>query len=405
MANRILILGSGFGAVYAYRELHKRLYGNTNVAITILSNKNYFLFSPMLHEVASGGLDQHDIVQPIREIIHCCVDAFVNCEVTGVLAAEKKVQTTRGEFNYDYLVVAVGANATFFNVPGAEGNALPLKTLEDARRIRSTLLHLLEQSLTVTDREERKRLLRWIIVGGGPTGVELSGELVELAESFARAAPAKTILEIDTQIHQAGDRILPMFGEKVQKIAAHTLEEKGITVHCNSVITDVTPEGVTLKNGEVIKAGTVLWTAGVVAVSLAFDDNLTDDRHRITVTPYLNIEKYPEIFALGDIANIKNVPQTAQAAVAEAKIVGRNIHALLNERPLSVFHFKQKGILVSLGQWRAAGTIGSITITGRFAWWLWRTIYLFKLIGIPNRIRVAVDWTLNLFFARDISEI
>ncbi|MFA5954501.1 MAG: NAD(P)/FAD-dependent oxidoreductase [Patescibacteria group bacterium] len=406
MAKKVLILGSGFGAVYTYRALRKAFRTDKEITVTILAKTNYFLFSPMLHEVATGGLDQRDIVQSIRGILNCCQDAFIECEVSGINAETKRVSTNRGEFSYDYLVVAVGANASFFNVLGAAEFALPLKTLHDALAIRSKILSLLEESLSTKDQEERRRLLRWVVVGAGPTGVELAAEMVELAESFAKTAPMGTKFEIDTQLHQSSNQILATFDPKVQKVAASVLRKKGVIINLNSKIIEVKKNGVTLASGEFLPAGVVIWTAGVAAVPLICNPTtILNDRQCIKITQYLNTIEYPEIFAVGDVAYVPGVPQTAQAAVAEAIVAGKNILAMVKDKPLIPFHFKEKGTLVSLGQWRAAGMLYGVKIEGRFAWWLWRTIYLFKLIGVRNRIRVAIDWTLNLFFLRDISQI
>ncbi|MFA7286600.1 MAG: NAD(P)/FAD-dependent oxidoreductase [Patescibacteria group bacterium] len=401
---RIVVLGSGFGGVYAYRRLAKLLRGHQNHELTLVSRDNYFLFSPMLHEVATGGLNRHDIVQPIRQIVRVGEGKFLKATVTGINAELQTVQTDMCSLPYDYLVVALGAETRFSDIPGAKEFTLGLKTMRDAVCIRNRALKLLEAASVTKDSGEQERLLRWVVVGGGPTGVELAPELVDLANAYARSSPECPIEKLDVQLYHAGSSLLPQFGVRTSNYVSRLLRLKRITVHLTTAIESVAENSIQVKNS-VIPVGLVAWTAGISPITVPITPlPERGTTGRIIVSPTLLVPNTKNVFVVGDLAGV-DAPQTAQAAVEQAKVAAMNIVALINRTTLQGYSYKEQGLLVSLGQWKAAGTVYGYFISGAFAWWLWRTVYLSKLVGTANKIRVAIDWTLNLFYTRDTSEV
>lgn len=358
----------------------------------------------MLHEVATGGVNRTNIMQPVREMICRGNNEFIEAEVQGVDFERKQVLTSLGEVSYDYLVLSLGSSINFFNVPGAAEHAMGLKTIDDATRIRNRALWLMEASVREPNEARRRELLRWIIVGGGPAGVELAAELRDFAESYDRVVPWFNLEHLDIQIHQAGECLLPMFDERMRQAAEQILTKRKISIKLKSTITGITDQNITVGD-QTIPTQLVIWTAGVCVLPLQLKpEGMAGPDHRFAVTDYLNLPRFPEVFVVGDQAKIATVPQTAQATVAEAHIAGKNIVASIHGKRLTPFHFYKKGDLVSLGRWQAIGVIGPVYVRGPLAWLIWRGVYLSKLVGVPNRIRVAIDWALGALYPRDLNE-
>lgn len=398
----IVILGSGFGGIYAYKTLCRKLKRkHKTTKITIVSRDNFFLFSPMLHEVATGGLRATDVVQPIREIINCELDDYIQAEILEVDTKKQVVKIKdRGDIKYTELIIALGANAYYYNIPGAKEHTHALKTIADARKIRNRCLQLLQEAS-----EEGKKVsptkLRWIVVGAGPTGIELAAELAEYARDFAEKAPSLAIEKLDIQVHNANGKILPGFKDKIKRVAEKTLINHGIKLFNNSLIKKVTTNSIITEN-RTTESEFIIWTAGVEGVSLPINPKPEIVKGRLVVDEYLQLPNTNNVYVAGDMAYLENLPQTGQAAVAMGKYIGKNL--ALNKKS-NVFKFKNRGMLLSLGQWKSAGNIGPIIVSGLFGWWLWRTIYLSKLLGVPNKIRTAIDWTIDIFYRRDIAEL
>jgi NADH dehydrogenase len=353
----------------------------------------------MLHEVATGGLHSTNVVQPVREIVKCVNDEFIQAEVKSIDTDKKIVITEDGIVKFDKLIIALGSQSCFYNIPGAEHFSYPLKNLNDAKNIRNQCLKLL-QTASEQGKNVDESLLRWIVVGGGPTGIELAAELTELAKDFAERAPMLAINKLDIQVHNGSEQILGMFSEKTRRIALRTLKNHGIKIVNSSLITEVSEDSATTQKG-VLKTKFVSWTAGIEPVSIKITPEPKKTRGRLNTEDNLTLEGAKDVYVVGDIAYDKTAPQTAQAAVSMGKHVAKSI-IRNNDKP---FVFKQKGLLLSLGQWKSAGTLGPFSISGLLGWWLWRTVYLSKLIGIPNKIRTLVDWNIDIFYRRDIAEM
>ncbi len=396
--------------MYSARSILK--YAKESVEITIINKTNYFLFTPMLHEVATGGLGHHQVVESIREIIYKTNVHFLEATIFSVDVEKKEVITDHGNKPYDMLVLALGATTNFFNTPGAEKYCMTLKNLSDAIAIRSHVVERFESASREKDPEVRKKMLTFVVVGGGATGVELATELAELTKytlnKYYRNVFSKDCAKI-VLVH-SGKELLGPFPEKVRSYAEKILAKDGIKLMMNTKVVDVGEGYVALGSGERIEANTIIWTAGVRAntVHTTGGEFPKDESGRIVADATLVVPGFSGVFALGDMACVpgedgKPYPMLAQIAVAEADLLGKNIHNALAGEELESFAFRNKGLLVSLGRWQAAGTVFGVYVYGKLAWFIWRTVYLFKFISNSKKFKIALDWTIHLFTSRDVT--
>lgn len=413
---RILILGAGFGGVYVAKRLLKQVRAG-KIDVTIVNRTNYFLFTPLLHEVATGALTPGSVAEPLREVFHGTNVRVVQGNIDSIDAANKTVKISGTPIAYDYLVIATGAETNYYGIQGAEKCSFALKNLYDAARIRSRVIDSFEKAALAKDPSERARLLSFAVVGGGATGVEMAAELAEFADAIARRYYGQMNLgphDVQISIVDVGAELLQMFAPKLRKAAMDRLKKEGVALHMNSSVTSVSADGLTLtvKSGDsssnmTIPAATVIWSAGVKAIIPKFEGvQPVLARGRMTVDEHFALAGMKDVFVLGDAAGYPNpVPMLAQAAEVQAVIVAKNVLSAIAGRPLSGFVYKSKGSMVSLGQWFAIGEIFSLKISGRLTWWLWRTVYLFKFASFKKRVRIMFEWSLELFFPRDITKI
>ncbi|MEA2715148.1 MAG: hypothetical protein QOG91_176 [Candidatus Parcubacteria bacterium] len=430
---RIVILGAGFGGMYVAKRF-ARLAKRGLADVTIVNRTNYFLFTPLLHEVATGGLSPRSVAEPLREVFAKTGIHIVQGLVSSVNPGSRRVTVhndrDRLEIPYDYLVIATGAETNHYDIPGAEAFSYPLKTLADASRIRTRIIDSFEHAIMARDAAERKELLSFVVVGGGATGVELAAELAEFVAGMVKRYYRDTDCRPDepghcrseevsiTLIH-TGNELLEMFSPSLRRAAARRLVENGVELKLGRTVTAVTKEDIALSDGSKVIASTVIWAAGVKAIIPAFEGGAPPlSGGRLIVDEYFRLQNSDRIFVLGDAAayidvhefakdskNTKAVPMLAQVAVAESKTVARNIIASLRAEPLQNFHYHSMGSLVSVGQWFALGEIYSLSLAGRLTWWIWRTVYLFKFASVQKRVRIAFDWTLDFFYPRDITKL
>jgi len=412
---KIVIVGNGFGGTYVLRDLHKYFHKHKNVELTLIGEKNYFLFTPLLHEVATGGINPENIVEPIRKVFGCCLDKFYLGKVDSIETKNNIVKVGSDIIPYDYLVLAPGAETNFFNIPGAQEHTFTLKSINDAMAIKNHLVTQMERASHTENDIERRKILNFVIVGGGPSGVEVTAEVRELVtHTFSRYYSPELIKDTSVTLIQRDTELLPMFGPKIRQKSLQVLRKKGINVMLESIVEEVGAEYVKLQSGQVIDTETIIWVAGIKPRKIDFDTevNKTPDGKMI-VNEFLqveNIENIANIFALGDVVAFKVgekgfLPTVAQVATKEAMAVAENLRLLIVHKPMKKFIYKSKGNLVSLGQWMAAGEISNVSFYGHIAWWLWRTVYLSKMITFRKKVKVAIDWTINIFSPRDISQI
>ena len=417
---KIAIIGGGFGGVYTLKYLHKYFCGNKNVAISLISEKNYFLFSPLLHEVATGSINPENIVEPIRKVLGCCLSDFHLGRAEEIDLESRNITVKGLIIPFDYLVLAPGAETNFYNIPGAKENSFTLKSIDDAIAIKNHVIRQMEKATHMTDSEERRKALDFTIVGGGPTGVELVAELEEfIEESFSEYYPEDLIRETNVRLIQKGPELLPQFGKKIREKSLQVLRKKNIDVMLDTEVRSVGQGYIetagypsTELGARKIETGTIIWVAGIKPSEIKFKgrDLKRAENGKIIVNENLQIAEDPRIFALGDSAAVRArdgrmLPALAQVASKQAGAVARNIYLSVQNKKLKPFEYRHTGDLISLGQWMAVGEALSITFWGRFTWWIWRTVYLSKLISFRKKVKVAADWTVNLFYPRDISEL
>lgn len=398
---KIVILGGGFGGIYTLKYLHKFFHNKKEIKLVLVGKKNYFLFTPLLHEVATGGVSLENVIEPIRKIIKCCDYDFIYDEVQKIDLDNKKVFTTQKEINFDYLVIALGSSTNFYNIPGAEENSFTLKSLDDAIKLRNHFIRSFEKNDNLT----------FVIVGGGATGVELACEMSEYFYStFSKIFPKEIIQKVRIILIEKGQELLPQFSFKSRKISLEVLKKKKIEILLNKGVIEVGKDFVKLDDGSEIKTKTVIWTAGVKPNLPEIIGNIEKDKSgRLVLSEYLQVKNYENIFALGDICrftqNEKPLPQLAQVATRQAKIVSKNIKNLIENKPLQKFIYYHQGDLISLGRFFATGEIKGFVFSGKLAWFLWKGVHLFKMISRPNQIRTFIDWLIDFFYSRNISEI
>jgi NADH dehydrogenase len=394
--HRVVIVGGGFGGILAAQKL-----AGADVDITLIDKRNHHLFQPLLYQVATAALSTSEIAWPIRHLFRGRRDVTtLLAEVVGIDKENRQVKLADGDtVPYDTLVLATGARHSYFGHDEWEPLAPGLKTLEDATAIRRRLLLAFEKAERTADPEERKKLLTFVIIGGGPTGVELAGTIIELARSSI-AAEYRYLNPEDVQVVliEGGKRVLANFVPELSDYAVAALRRLGVTVELDSIVTHVDEDGV-VHGGKRLDAGTILWAAGVAASPAAeWLGAPADKAGRIKVEPDLTVPGHPEIFAVGDTAliiqaNGKPVPGVGDAAKQGGKHVAATIKArLAGEMAPRPFVYHHAGDLATIGKKAAVIDFGWIKLKGWIAWWAWGIAHIYFLIGIKNRLFVALSW-------------
>jgi NADH:quinone reductase (non-electrogenic) len=408
---KILILGGGFGGLYAALELDRRLGKDPSIEITLVNRDNFFLFTPMLHEVAASDLDLTDIVSPVRKILRHA--RFLEATVERVDLAARTVTVSHGRdrhehtLAYDHLVVALGSTTNFYGLPGLEERALTMKSLSDAVRLRNRLIAQLEEADTECADAHRDQLLTFVVAGGGFAGVETIAGVNDFVRDALRYYPRARKGGIRMVLVHPGPVILPELGEKLGAYAQRKLGERGIEIHTNVKVDRINGDAVGLSNGMEIRSATLVWTAGTSPHPLIAGLPCERNRGRLCVNEYLEVGGWPGVYALGDCALVPDTrtgafhPPTAQHALREGKVVARNIAAAIRGGKRTAFDFGNLGQLAAIGHRTGVAKILGFTFSGFVAWWLWRTIYLSKLPRFEKKVRVAMNWTLDLFFRKD----
>jgi NADH dehydrogenase len=413
MATQIVILGAGFGGLFAALELERRLRRTRDVSIRLLDARNFHLFSPMLHEVTSGIIEPRHVVWPIRALSWTARLTFETRAVRRIELDRRQVVTDHGVVGYDYLVIALGSVTNYFGVEGAEARSFSFKTLRDAVRLRNHILEVFERAILEPEPARVRRLLTFALVGGGCTGVELATELRDLVrKTLVRHYRGLDVRDVRIVVAEATGRIVPCVSDRLATLALRKLRQKGIEVRLQAPVVRVADGAIELADGEVIRTDTVIWTAGVranpVVESLLVDK---DKLGRVVVNEYLELPAFPGVFAIGDCAHCWDprreaaLPPTAQVAVQQARCLAENMVRLLGGRPREPFVYRHLGDLVSLGAGDGVGEIAGVAFSGLPAWLLWRSVFLAKLFGWKNRIRVALDWIIGSLFERDLARL
>jgi NADH:quinone reductase (non-electrogenic) len=410
---RVLILGGGFGGVYAALRLEKLLAWRDDLTVTLVTRDNYFLFTPMLHEVAAAELEQNTIVNPLRKLLRRAKSFVGTIECIDLKARHVIVSHAfdghRHELPYDQLIVALGTGINFFNLPGVEASCLTLKTLGDAVAVRNRLITALEEANSECAAGERQPLLTFIVAGGGFAGVETLGGINDFVREAIRFYPNLHQDYLRFVLVTPDEVILPELNRKLGIYAQDKLAKRGVEIVTRAKVSAITDGIVELTNGETISANTIIWSAGTAPNPLLATLPVPKRNGRIVVDPYLGVEGWPGLWAVGDCALVSNpstggfYPPTAQHALRQGNLVARNVAATLYGGRKKAFRYRTLGQLAAIGRRTGVANVLGVNFSGFFAWWLWRTIYLSKLPRLEKKVRVALDWTLDLCFAKDFA--
>jgi NADH dehydrogenase len=408
---RILILGGGFGGIYTALELDRAIGCDPDVEITLVGRENFFLFTPMLHEVAASDLDPTNIVSPVRKLLRRV--RFFEGDVVRVDLPAKSAVLRHGsdghehEVACDHLVLALGSVTNFFDLPGVEERAQTMKTLGDAMHLRNRMIARLEEADTECACAERRPLLGFVVAGGGFAGVETVAAMNDFVREALPHYPNVLRDDVRMVLVHSQEVVLPELGPELGRYAQRKLAERGVEIRTKARVTKVDGDVVHLSDGTSVEARTLVWTAGTSAHPMLAELPCLKERGRVLVDAFLRVPDHPGVWAVGDAASVPDGkggfhPPTAQHAIREGRTLALNLAAAIRGREPRPFSFATLGLLASIGRRTGVARIFGVNFSGFFAWWMWRTIYLSKLPRFEKKLRVALDWTLDLFFSKDL---
>lgn len=396
----VVIVGAGFAGINAAKVLR-----DAPVNVVMMDRNNYHLFQPLLYQVATAGLAPSEIAYPVRAIFRKQENfKFRLDEVIDIDLDRKVVHASNGSLSYDYLILAVGGESSHFGLDSVARYGFDLKDLEDALTLRNHTLRTFELAAQETDPHVLRALNTFVVVGGGPTGVEFAGALSELLRlALSKDFPGKDFKDVRVILLEARDRLLAGFPESLARSAATTLEEKQVEVRFGAEVIDFDGSQVMLHGGEVIPANTLIWAAGVRSEGLMDKLGLEQkSQGRVVVEDTLQVPGHPEVFIAGDAAYMQAggepLPMMAPVAIQQGKIAAGNIRHLINGRELEAFDYHDPGSLATIGRNAAVARIGNYTFRGFPAWLVWLAVHLFWLIGFRNRLLVLINWAWDYFF-------
>jgi NADH dehydrogenase len=410
---RIVIAGGGFAGLYAAKQFERTLARRPDIEVTLISHENFILFTPMLHEVAAGDLLPGDIVNPLRRIlrrVHVVVAEVEAIDLTKrVVRCRNPLQDVERTFEFDHLLLALGAETNFFDTPGVRDWAVTMKNLADAALLRNRMVALLEEASLHNDEATQRELLTFVTAGGGFSGVETIGAVNDFLRETTRFYPAVRPEMIRTILVHGGGHLLPELGEELGCYAECKLRQRGVVVMNGALVTSYDGSVVKLNNGTSISAATLIWAAGAKPSPVIHNLPCQKQGGRILVDDCLAVTGVPGLWAAGDCAAVpdgtgKFYPPTAQHGMREAVAAATNIARAIVREPLKPFRYKTMGMLASLGHHTGVAMLFGMKFSGFAAWWMWRSVYLAKLPRLAKKLRVAVDWTLDLFFGREIEQ-
>jgi NADH dehydrogenase len=411
---RVLILGGGFGGIYAAQRLGRTLGKRQDIEVMLISRENYLLFTPMLHEVAGGDLEPGDIVNSLRKMARNV--RLVQGEVTGIDLAERTVWYDMGALrqprviHYDYLLLALGSETHFFGMKDVEESATTMKSLADAALLRNGMIASLEEAVQETDDSRRRRLMTFVVAGGGFAGVETAGAINGSLRHALRYYPELDESMLRVVLVHPGPVVLPELPEPLGRYTATRLERAGVELWLETRVTGYDGDAVSVSAGGPLHAASLIWAAGNAPAAVLAPLEVEKFKGRVRVNERLEVTGHEGVvWAVGDCAAVPHSagfhPPTAQHGMREAVVAAKNIEAVIAGKAQAPFRFTMIGQLASIGRRTGVAQIFGLRFSGFAAWWLWRTVYLAKLPGLSKKLRVAIKWSSELLFPREIEQL
>jgi NADH dehydrogenase len=400
---RVIVIGGGFGGVEVVKALRKE-----KVQVVLFDKHNHHTFQPLLYQVATSGLETNSIVFPFRKLFGAQKDFYFRlADVKKVLPEENCIETSIGSIRYDYLVVATGASTNFYNMKEVEENASQMKTIVDATKLRNKIIRNFEYALLSEDNDVMNSLMDFVVVGGGPTGVELAGALTELKRNvFPKDYPELDMRQMDIYLVQAGGRLLDGMSTQASEKALKFLTDMGVKVLLNTAVKSYDGHEVLLSTGEKINSRSLIWAAGVKGSPiLGFPPESMGRGNRIITDAFSRVKGYNNIFAIGDVALMEGDPkfpqghpQMAPPAQQQGSLVARNIGNIIRKRDLKSFSYFDKGSMATVGRNKAVVDMkGGVRFQGLFAWFVWMFVHLMSIIGFKNKLLTLFSWMISYF--------
>ena len=396
---RVVIVGGGFGGLKIARDLVKSDY-----QVVLIDKNNYHQFQPLFYQVATAGLEPSAISFPFRKIFQKAHNVHVRvAEVKKIDPAQNRLETSIGIINYDYLVLAIGADTNFFGNAGMAEKAIPMKSVAEALMLRNTILQNYEDALITEDPEKRKGLMNIVVVGGGPTGVEVSGTLAEMKKMvLPKDYPELDFRMMQVHLLEGSPKVLNGMSEVASQKAKKYLEQLGVDVRLNARVKDYDGTTVSLDDGSTIRTDTLVWAAGVTGNKIeGLEPNVYGRANRIRVDRYNRVEGHDNIFAIGDIAWMTEEkypnghPQVAQVAIQEGALLAKNLKGELKGKPFRQFSYKDLGSMATVGRNKAVADLPKFKFQGFFAWLVWMFVHLMSIVGLKNRLIIFINWVWN----------
>jgi len=399
--SKIVIVGAGFAGLRLAQRLN-----NTQYEVWLLNKQNYHQFQPLMYQVATARLEPTSISFPLRKVFQKSKNVKIRItEVLSIDTDNQKVTTTLGDYDYDYLVVSLGCTSNFFGNKNIEKYSFPMKSVPETLQLRNQILQSFENVL-IADSKDQEALLNFVVVGGGPTGVELAGALAEMKKNvLPKDYPEKDFSKLNVHLIEGSAHTLNVMSDLAKKTSQKYLEDLGVKVIVQTQVTDYDGDVVMLSSGEQIKTKNLIWAAGVSGnIPKGISTEIITRGNRIIVNRHNQVENYDNVFALGDIAFMKTPkypnshPQLASVALAQADVLAKNFKRMLKEKPLQEFEYHDKGSMATVGKHKAIVDLPSFSFKGRFAWFFWMFLHLMLILSVKNKFSIFINWMMSYFY-------